>query len=99
MSDAANVSTWIGFAAGCLSLAAGVFALLGGRVLMLPWQHRRMGPRQGAWVQALIGVFALAETIPRLADASDVVVLICSFVAVIPLLFAVPMLLDRRAQA
>lgn len=62
MSDGTEVVTWKPFAAGCVAIAAGAFALGGGKALMLPRHHQELPLRKWAWSKILLGLFVLLET-------------------------------------
>jgi hypothetical protein len=79
-----------------LVLVVGIVTLLR-RQVVVPRLRPTASWRPWGWSQVLFGVFVLTETLPRLAGVGAVWVLVCSLLAVAPLVGFV--VLQRRARS
>lgn len=95
MHDGAQAATWVAFVAGLSALVTGTVTVARGKVA-LRWLRQRVSWRPWGWGQVLLGVFIVLETVPRLANGPDALVLALSLVALAPL--AGSLVLYRRAQ-
>jgi hypothetical protein len=84
MGGSLEAVTWVALVAGILAGADGAASLIR-RQVTLPWLRRRFRWRPHGWGQVLFGLFTLLETVPRLASGSDLLIMVFSVGALIPL--------------
>jgi hypothetical protein len=92
MGGTLEAVTWAALVGGILAGVNGAASLIR-RQVTLPWLRRRFRWRQHGWGQVLFGLFALLETVPRLADGSDLLIMVFSVGALIPLAAAAALLM------
>lgn len=76
------------FAVGLLALVNGVTSLARKQVA-LPWVRPRVKWQSYGWAHVFLGIFSVLETVPRLANGTDKLVLALSLVALAPLAGAI----------
>jgi hypothetical protein len=84
MYDGEQAATWVVLVLGVSALVTGAVTVARGKVA-LPWLGQRVFWRPWGWGQVSLGVFIMLETVPRLADGPDALVLVLSLVALAPL--------------
>jgi hypothetical protein len=92
MGGTLEAVTWAALVAGILAGVNGAASLIR-RQVTLPWLRRRFRWRQHGSGQVLFGLFILLETVPRLANGSDLLIMVFSVGALIPLAAAAALLM------
>jgi hypothetical protein len=92
MGGTLEAATWAALVAGILAGVNGAASLIR-RQVTLPSLRPRFRWRPHGWAQVLFGLFVLLETVPRLASGSDLLIVVFSVVALVPLAVSTALLM------
>lgn len=98
METLANISTWVGFAVGCLGLALGL-TTLARRKVAVPWLRRSTQWKRYGTGVSLIGVGFVLQASMSLADLESALGLVVTLGAVVPLVAGAVLLMRSDLPA